>query len=125
MTADFIDELEDSDHFDTLPLAGLPFKHVHLSLTFSGGLPRTRDFVMWWSLTLRALSKSKATIYFTELTFSFNDLEEIDSLKSACQSLDDSLAHPMLSAVRSIHFEDNNGFSAKAVADKYAVPFLN
>ncbi|KAF8899989.1 hypothetical protein CPB85DRAFT_1326983 [Mucidula mucida] len=98
--------------FRPLPLAGLPFQHVHLSITCSGDLD---EIVEWWASTFRALSDSKATIHFTKLTLSFIDLPEIVNLESACQLLDDSLAHPMFSAVRDIHFEDSEGFPPEAI----------
>ncbi|KAF9003482.1 alpha/beta-hydrolase [Hymenopellis radicata] len=93
------------DVYRPLPLAGLPFQHVHLSVTCPGDVDDSCTIIEWWSSTFRALSDSKATIHFTELTFA--DLPDIDTLGSEWRSLDDSLAHPMFSAIRNVHFESS------------------
>ncbi|KAF8997655.1 hypothetical protein BDZ89DRAFT_1148440 [Hymenopellis radicata] len=97
-------EDDDIDAYRLLSLAGLPFQHVHLSVN-PGGLNETCKFIKWWSSTFRALSDSKATIHFTELTFTFPALQDIDTLEEAWNSLDNSLAHTTFSGVRNIHFE--------------------
>ncbi|KAF9023963.1 hypothetical protein BDZ89DRAFT_1069497 [Hymenopellis radicata] len=102
--------IPEEDAYHPLPLAGLPFQHVHLSVN-PGDLGETRKFIEWWSSTFRALSDSKATIHFTELTFSFTDLPDIDTLEEEWNSLDNSLAHTMFSTVRSIHFKGIDGQS--------------
>ncbi|KAF9027653.1 hypothetical protein BDZ89DRAFT_1066775 [Hymenopellis radicata] len=94
----------EEDAYRPLPLADLPFQHVHLSVD-PGNLDETRQFIQWWSSTFRALSDSKATLHFTELTFAFTDLPDIDTLEEAWNLLDDSLAHTTFSGVRNIHFE--------------------
>ncbi|KAF8997137.1 hypothetical protein BDZ89DRAFT_784485 [Hymenopellis radicata] len=86
------------------PLAGLPFQHVHLGVN-PRNLDETRKFIEWWSSTFRALSDTKATIHFTELTFTLPGLQAVDTLEEAWNSLDDSLAHTTFSGVRNIHFE--------------------
>ncbi|KAF9000385.1 hypothetical protein BDZ89DRAFT_698008 [Hymenopellis radicata] len=97
-------EIREEDAFQPIPLAGLQFQHVHLSVN-PEYLDDTRRFIEWWSSTFRALSDSKATIHFTELTFTFTDLQDINTLEEAWNSLDDSLAHTRFSGVRNIHFE--------------------
>ncbi|KAF9027618.1 hypothetical protein BDZ89DRAFT_1066723 [Hymenopellis radicata] len=94
----------EEDGYRPIPLAGLPFQHVHLSVN-PRTLNETRRFIDWWSSTFRALSDSKATIHFTELTFTFTDLQDTDSLEEAWNSLDDSLAQTTFSGVRNILFE--------------------
>ncbi|KAF9027593.1 hypothetical protein BDZ89DRAFT_796308 [Hymenopellis radicata] len=94
----------EEDIYRPIPLAGLPVQHVHLSVN-PKNLDETRKFIKWWSSTFRALSDSKATIHFTELTFTFADLQDIDTLEEAWNSLDGSLAHTTFSGVRNIHFE--------------------
>ncbi|KAF9027660.1 hypothetical protein BDZ89DRAFT_1066778 [Hymenopellis radicata] len=90
--------------FRPIPLAGLPFQHVHLCVN-PENLDDSCTIIEWWSSTFRALSDSKATIHFTELTFTLTDLKDIDTLEEAWNSLDDSLAHRTFSGVRNIHFE--------------------
>ncbi|KAF9023971.1 hypothetical protein BDZ89DRAFT_1136370 [Hymenopellis radicata] len=102
--------IPEEDAYRPLPLASLPFQHVHLSVN-TGDRDETRKFIEWWSSTFRALSDSKATIHFTELTFSFTDLPDIDTLEEEWNSLDNSLAHTMFSSVRSIHFRGIDGQS--------------
>ncbi|KAF9003481.1 hypothetical protein BDZ89DRAFT_1080938 [Hymenopellis radicata] len=96
----------DEAAFRPIPLAGLPFQHVHLSVN-TRALNETRRFIEWWSSTFRTLSDSKATIHFTELTFTFTftDLQDTDTLEEAWNSFDNSLAHTMFNGVRNIHFE--------------------
>ncbi|KAF8999707.1 hypothetical protein BDZ89DRAFT_1147609 [Hymenopellis radicata] len=104
--ADDYDILEE-DAYRPLSLAGLPFQHIHLRVN-PGDLDKTKKFIELWSSTFRALSDSKATIHFTELTFTFLDMklyQDICSLEEAWNSLDDSLAHATFSGVRNIHFE--------------------
>ncbi|KAF9027661.1 hypothetical protein BDZ89DRAFT_1160727 [Hymenopellis radicata] len=102
------------DVYRPLPLAGMPFQHVHLSVTCHGDVEDSCTIIEWWSSTFRALSDSKATIHFTELTFA--DLPDIDTLGSEWQSLDDSLAHPMFTVIRNIHFESSEmGLITEAV----------
>ncbi|KAF8997661.1 hypothetical protein BDZ89DRAFT_1051895 [Hymenopellis radicata] len=108
-TDDVLAWIDDDDNFGQdaicpLPLAGLPFQHVHFSVS-PRALEETRTYIEWLSSTFRALSDSKATIHFTELTFTFPDLQDIDTLGEAWNSLDDSLAHTTFSGVRNIHFE--------------------
>ncbi|KAF8992880.1 hypothetical protein BDZ89DRAFT_1150852 [Hymenopellis radicata] len=108
-TNDVLAWIDDDDNFGQdaicpLPLAGLPFQHVHFSVS-PRALQETRTYIEWLSSTFRALSDSKATMHFTELTFTFPDLQDIDTLGEAWNSLDDSLAHTTFSGVRNIHFE--------------------
>ncbi|KAF9000384.1 hypothetical protein BDZ89DRAFT_1170316 [Hymenopellis radicata] len=108
----FIDHVMDpsipeEDVYRPLPLAGLPFQHVHLSVTCPGDLDDACTIIEWWSSTFRSLSDSKATIHFTELTLTCMDPRDIDALGSEWQSLDASLAHPMFSAIRNVHFENS------------------
>ncbi|KAF9008117.1 hypothetical protein BDZ89DRAFT_1079170 [Hymenopellis radicata] len=98
---------QEQEVLSPLPLAGLHFQHVHLSLKH-GRSAFLRQFIEWWSSTFRALSDSEAAIHFTELTFTFTDPENDGALKAAWQSLDDSLSHPVFSTVRSIHFENGD-----------------
>ncbi|KAF9019337.1 hypothetical protein BDZ89DRAFT_1139389 [Hymenopellis radicata] len=100
---------------DAIPLAGLPFQHVHLCVD-PKHLIETRKFIEWWSSTFRALSDSKAMILFTELTFTFPDLrvEDIETLEEAWNSLDDSLAHTTFSGVQNIHFERSSWQGTRA-----------
>ncbi|KAF9031989.1 hypothetical protein BDZ89DRAFT_1063622 [Hymenopellis radicata] len=101
------EELQE-DAFCPLPLAGLHFEHVHLSIEcIYDHSESLRLFMEWWLSTFRALCDSKATIHFTELTFTFIDPEN-DALKAAWHSLDDILSHPVFSTVRSIHFEESD-----------------
>ncbi|KAF9009774.1 hypothetical protein BDZ89DRAFT_1143749 [Hymenopellis radicata] len=68
----------------------------------SGGLP-----------SFRALSDSKATIHFTELTFTCMNPQDIDALESEWH---DSLAHPMFSAILNVHFDNREeGLITEAV----------
>ncbi len=63
-------------------------------------------FIEWWSSTFRALSDAQAEIHFTELTFAFTDLPNVDTLlKDTWDLLDSSLMHPMFSGVRRVHLE--------------------
>ncbi|KAF9000389.1 hypothetical protein BDZ89DRAFT_1121659 [Hymenopellis radicata] len=94
----------EADAYCPIPLAGLPFQHVHLCVN-PNNLNEARKFIEWWSSTFRALSDSKATIHFTELTFTFPDFQDIYTLEEAWNSLDDSLAHTTFSGVQNIHFE--------------------
>ncbi|KAF9031956.1 hypothetical protein BDZ89DRAFT_1063575 [Hymenopellis radicata] len=66
-----------------LPLAGLHFQHVHLGIDCDSEFPC--QAIKWWSSTFRAMSDSKATIHFTELTFTFTEPEN-NSLRAAWQS---------------------------------------
>ncbi|KAF9032001.1 hypothetical protein BDZ89DRAFT_1063644, partial [Hymenopellis radicata] len=112
-----------------LPLAGLHFQHVHLGIDCDSEFPC--QAIKWWSSTFRAMSDSKATIHFTELTFTFTEPEN-NSLRAAWQSLDICLSQPMFSTVRSIHFErsDHRGLITQVVypslADKvrFTLPLL-
>ncbi|KAF8886846.1 hypothetical protein CPB85DRAFT_1566762 [Mucidula mucida] len=118
----FIQDPPDQNEFrpvtHPIALTGVYFHHVHLKAN-SVSVRETRLFINWWSSTFRALSTdSNTTIHFTELTFTFTVFKDFDALKSACQSLDDSLAHPMFSAVRQIRFKNSNGFISEAVAAK-------
>ncbi|KAF9018878.1 hypothetical protein BDZ89DRAFT_1044226 [Hymenopellis radicata] len=111
MTDDLNHHLEYMDYHGSedalcpLPLAGLHFQHVHLGIDCGSEYPC--QVIKWWSSTFRAMSDSKGTIHFTELTFTFTDPEN-DALKAAWQSLDDILSHPVFSTVRSIHFEKSD-----------------
>ncbi|KAF9017729.1 hypothetical protein BDZ89DRAFT_1074570 [Hymenopellis radicata] len=97
-------DILEEDAYRPLPLAGLPFQHLHLSVN-PENLDETRKSIKWWSSTFRALSDTKATIHFTELTFTFPDLQDIDTLEEAWNLLDESLAHETFSGVQNIHFE--------------------
>ncbi|KAF8881643.1 hypothetical protein CPB85DRAFT_1340120 [Mucidula mucida] len=98
-------DIPEEDTFHPLPLAGLPSRHIHLSVT-AEDLNNILKFIEWWSSTFRALSDAQAEIHFTELTFAFTDLPNVDTLlKEAWDSLDSSLMHPMFSGVRRVHLE--------------------
>ncbi|KAF8993392.1 hypothetical protein BDZ89DRAFT_1085799 [Hymenopellis radicata] len=86
---------------DDVAWSGIPKKII----TCPGDLHDLRMVIEWWSSTFRALSDSKATIHFTELTFTLPDLQDVDTLEEAWNSLDESLAHTTFSGVRNIHFE--------------------
>ncbi|KAF8881649.1 hypothetical protein CPB85DRAFT_1442763 [Mucidula mucida] len=101
-----------------IALGDLYFHHVHLKAT-SDSVIETRKLINWWACTFRALSaNSDAIIHFTEFTFMFAVSKNLDALIPECQSLDDNLAHPLFSTVRHVHFKDNKGPIAEAVAVK-------
>ncbi|KAF9008114.1 hypothetical protein BDZ89DRAFT_552020 [Hymenopellis radicata] len=118
---DFDDQLEaenyddvDGQRYLALPLNGLQFDHVILSVksrevNYKDGViidfKKEQRFVEWWSTTFRKLVEHKATIHFTELTFTFSDFLHVEGISLAWRSLDDALCHAMFRGVRAVHFE--------------------
>ncbi|KAF9032005.1 hypothetical protein BDZ89DRAFT_1063649, partial [Hymenopellis radicata] len=119
--ANFDDEEDDThipeeDAYRALPLGGLHFQHIQFGAISARSKPsdflelaKEQKFVEWWAYVLSTLASDKATIHFTELTFTFTDLLHEGGILAAWESLDKVLSQKFFSCVQRVHFETKAG----------------
>ncbi|KAF9018868.1 hypothetical protein BDZ89DRAFT_336418 [Hymenopellis radicata] len=109
-------DIPEEEAYRALPLGGLHVQHIQFGVV--GGrfkqsdflkLAREQKFVEWWACVLSTLASDKATIHFTELTFTFTDLLHERGILAAWESLDKVLSQKFFSCVQHVHFETKAG----------------
>ncbi|KAF9041921.1 hypothetical protein BDZ89DRAFT_1059950 [Hymenopellis radicata] len=97
-----------------LILKGLHFRHILFTIHVPPR-PRTalsvdlvRHITEWWTKTLNTLSDSKASVCFTELTFTAH-LLAVSEVMEAWHALDMALCHEAFRGMRSVYFENLKG----------------
>ncbi|KAF9031984.1 hypothetical protein BDZ89DRAFT_1063614 [Hymenopellis radicata] len=121
LACDFVDDEADTDipeedAYRALPLSGLHFQHIQFGVVSARFEPsdflelaKEQKFVEWWACALSTLASDKATIHFTELTFTFADLLHERDILAAWDSLDKVLSQKFFSGVQRVHFETKAG----------------
>ncbi|KAF9031949.1 hypothetical protein BDZ89DRAFT_1063566, partial [Hymenopellis radicata] len=108
--------IPEEDAYRALPLGGLHFQHIQFGAISARSKPsdflelaKEQKFVEWWAYVLSTLASDKATIHFTELTFTFTDLLHEGGILAAWESLDKVLSQKFFSRVQRVHFETKAG----------------
>ncbi|KAF9018872.1 hypothetical protein BDZ89DRAFT_1164959 [Hymenopellis radicata] len=99
---------------------GLRFKHFKLCISdiATGRLEAPALLINWFSSMFRHLADSGTPIHFTELTFTFSRLKDLESTSREWEALDQVLSHAAFAGVQRIRFEDGSDCGNAQVTDQ-------